>query len=108
MEYYYTPTTDAAEAEAAVALLRPMATSAFLEPTQYGAYAWAEYGVPVSYVGCKLDRMLPISMQEDFVKRMREAMVSVTATWLQYDHSPFLSHAEELAKIVDVAVEKGE
>lgn len=113
IEWYYTPTTDPVEASAAAKLIRPMAVSAFLQPTKHGGYGWAGYGegekgVPVTYIGCKLDRALPLAMQEDFVARLRNEGVSVSVTWLQYDHSPYLTYAEEVAQIVGVAVEKSE
>ncbi|KAI6842687.1 hypothetical protein KC340_g5730 [Hortaea werneckii] len=109
LEYFYTPTTSPLEAELATATLRPMALSAFTQQAAADApRTWAAHRVPVSYVGCKQDAMLPWALQQAYVARLRAVGVSVSSTWLEYDHSPFLSHAEEVAQLIEVAIDKSE
>lgn len=108
-QYFYTPTTSPLEAEIASSTLQPMAISAFSQKAEFDASrTWAAYRVPVSYVGCKQDGMLPWEMQQEYVARLRAAGVSVSSTWLEYDHSPFVSHAEEVAQLIEVAIDKSE
>lgn len=102
-EWFYSPTTRPADADAAIAMLQQMAVSAFMEPMKYGGYGWGEFGVPVTYIACKQDVAIPASMQEDYIRRLQDAGVQVKAVWLDYDHSPFLSYPEEIASIITSA-----
>ncbi|KAI7227617.1 hypothetical protein KC330_g8320 [Hortaea werneckii] len=109
LKYFYTPTTSPLEAEIATSTLKPMAISAFSQKAEFDASRiWAANRVPVSYVGCKQDGMLPWEMQQEYVAGLRAAGVSVSSTWLDYDHSPFVSHAEEVAQLIEVAIDKSE
>ncbi|KAI7531587.1 hypothetical protein KC331_g14027 [Hortaea werneckii] len=109
LKYFYTPTTSPLEAEIASSTLKPMAISAFAQKAEFDASrTWAAHRVPVSYVGCKQDGMLPWEMQQEYVAGLRAAGVSVSSTWLDYDHSPFVSHAEEVAQLIEVAIDKSE
>ncbi|KAI7281311.1 hypothetical protein KC345_g4169 [Hortaea werneckii] len=109
LKYFYTPTTSPLEAELATSTLQPMALSAFTQQALSDAYTtWAAYRVPVSYVGCKQDALLPWGMQQEYVARLRDSGASVSSTWLEYDHSPFVSHAEEVAQLIEVAIDKSE
>ncbi|KAI7201533.1 hypothetical protein D0869_13372 [Hortaea werneckii] len=109
LKYFYTPTTSPLEAEIATSTLKPMATSAFAQKAEFDASrTWAAYRIPVSYVGCKQDGMLPWEMQQEYVAGLRAAGGSVSSTWLDYDHSPFVSHAEEVAQLIEVAIDKSE
>ncbi|KAI7220164.1 hypothetical protein KC333_g2545 [Hortaea werneckii] len=108
-KYFYTPTTSPLEAEIASSTLRPMAISAFSQKPEFDASrTWAAHRIPVSYVGCKQDGMLPWEMQQEYVAGLRAEGVSVSSTWLEYDHSPFVSHAEEVAQLIEVAIDKSE
>lgn len=109
LKYFYTPTTSPLEAEIATSTLQPMAMSAFTQKAECDAYGtWAAHRVPVSYVGCKQDALLPWGMQQEYVARLRDSGVSVSSTWLDYDHSPFVSQAEEVAQLIEVAIDKSE
>ncbi|RMY83851.1 hypothetical protein D0862_11577 [Hortaea werneckii] len=109
LKHFYTPSTSPLEAEIAASNLQPMAISAFAQKAEFdAAKVWAAHRVPVSYVGCKQDVMLPWEMQQESVARLRAAGVSVSSTWLDYDHSPFVSHAEEVAQLIEVAIDKSE
>ncbi|KAK5119307.1 hypothetical protein LTR85_007663 [Meristemomyces frigidus] len=97
---WYYSSTSREKADAAAAMLGDMPISSFTEPTRYGGIGWAQYGIPVHYIGCKKDATIPLFMQEDFVARMKEAGVQVTATWLDQDHSPFLEAPERVAELI--------
>ncbi|KAK5132331.1 hypothetical protein LTR08_009166 [Meristemomyces frigidus] len=97
---WYYSSTSPEKADAAAAMLEPMAVSAFTEPTRYGGVDWAQYAIPVRYIGCRRDETLPLHMQEDFVARMEKAGVDVTSIWLDQDHSPFLDAPERIAELI--------
>ncbi|KAK4540223.1 hypothetical protein LTR36_009721 [Oleoguttula mirabilis] len=97
---WYYSFTSPEKADAAAVMLEPMAVSAFTEPTRYGGVEWAQYAIPVHYIGCRRDETLPLHMQEDFVARMEKAGVDVTSTWLDQDHSPFLVAPERIAGLI--------
>jgi pimeloyl-ACP methyl ester carboxylesterase len=76
----------------------------FLDTPEYGGYGWAKYGVPVTYIGCKRDVAIPVSMQEEMVRMLEGNGINVKAVWLDCDHSPYLSKADEVVEVVEEAL----
>lgn len=104
-ERYYSPTTAREDAERAEGLLQGQAASIGSERAAYGAYGWARYGVPVTWIGTRQDRPLPVGMQEEYVQRLREAGVETEVVWWECDHSPYLTYARDVKAVLVAAAE---
>ncbi|KAM5349030.1 hypothetical protein ACJ41O_008853 [Fusarium nematophilum] len=73
--------------------------SAWLSRTAEGSYPG--YGdVPVWFLFCDQDRMLPPSTQEDFVRVIKEVNDNLTVRHFDSAHSPFLNMPEQTADLV--------
>jgi len=79
---------------AAVAALRTQSLASFMQPVT--AVAWRE--IPSTYVVCTNDQAIPLFAQEHMATRCREVRRMAS------DHSPFLSHVEELAELIEQVV----
>jgi pimeloyl-ACP methyl ester carboxylesterase len=82
-------------AEAAVARLQPLSVAAVSQGVR--AAAWRE--VPTTYVVCAKDHFFPPELQEQMASRATNSLS------IQADHSPFLSHPDELTEIIAGVVE---
>ncbi|KAK5115107.1 hypothetical protein LTR62_001804 [Meristemomyces frigidus] len=91
-------TTPKQIAEDAMSKLAPSAISSFITGTEL--CGWADYGIPLSYIGCKQDRAMPVSMQEMNVERVKSVDADAGIYWLDTDHSPFLCAPERVADIL--------
>lgn len=81
--YYHEISRD--DAEPALALLEPMASSAFQTETSYTG--WKDYGIPCTYIKCSKDVAVPDELCEMYIKRLRDANVEVDVETLDAGHS---------------------
>jgi pimeloyl-ACP methyl ester carboxylesterase len=84
---------DPADAERAIALLRPHAGATLTQPTK--AVAWRER--PTTYVVCGDDRAVAPSLQRELAARIPDVAL---VEWPDADHSPFLSRPAEVADLL--------
>lgn len=76
------------DAEPALALLEPLAQSAFRSPTSYAG--WKDYGIPCTYIKCLKDSAVPPDMGDTYIARMEDASVKVDVEEIDAGHcSPF-------------------
>lgn len=78
----------------AVTALRTQSLASFMQPVT--AVAWRE--IPSTYVVCTNDQAIPLFAQEHMAARCRDVRRMAS------DHSPFLSHVEELAELIEQVV----
>ncbi|GAB1742285.1 hypothetical protein NU219Hw_g7839t1 [Hortaea werneckii] len=98
---FFTPSTPPHLANWATSLLRPQAASIGTTATTYGGFGWARFGLPVTYIGSRRDRMVREAVQEGMVRKLRESGVEVQTVWLERaDHGAFLTCAEEIREVV--------
>ena len=91
------------QAEPALALLQPMANSAFNTPTTYAG--WRDYGIPCTYIKCLQDAAVTDDVCEMYIARMKEAGADVTVESLDTAHSPFWSAPDALYEVLQRALE---
>ena len=72
------------DAAPALALLEPMARSAFQSPTSYAG--WKDYGIPCTFIKCLKDVAVPPDMCDRYVARMKEAGVDVELIEIDSGH----------------------
>jgi len=78
------------DAAMAVAALRTQSLASFMQPVT--EVAWRR--TPSTYVLCTNDHAIPLFAQEQMAARCSDVLS------LDSDHSPFISHVEELAELV--------
>ena len=79
----------AADIEDALPRLRPLPVQTVLDPIRL---RHAAPPVPLHYIACTQDRAMPIALQRYFINRTP----GISVTTLDSDHSPFISHPDEL------------
>ncbi|RMY71368.1 hypothetical protein D0862_14617 [Hortaea werneckii] len=98
---FFTPSTPPHLANWATSLLRPQAASIGTTAATYGGFGWARFGLPVTYIGSRRDRMVRDEVQEGMVRKLRASGVEVQTVWLERaDHAAFLTCAEGIARVV--------
>ena len=86
------------KAEPALAILQPMANSAFSTPTSYAG--WRDYGIPVTFIKCLQDAAVIPELCDRYIARMKEAGVDVSVESLDTSHSPFWSAPDALFEVL--------
>ncbi|KAI7139316.1 hypothetical protein KC352_g29973, partial [Hortaea werneckii] len=61
---FFSPVVPSHLASWATSLLRPQAASIGTTAATYGGFGWARYGLPVTYIGSRRDRMVGEEVQE--------------------------------------------
>ena len=99
MSTLYSPDVPHEVASEATAALRPMAMAASTDVIAALIADWAqsEYKGCMSYIRCTQDATIPVELQDLMVKKSGGDWKVIT---LNTGHSPFLSHPEEVAKII--------
>ncbi len=94
VEFFYNDCTPA-DADAAIARLKPMSMAAMGEPVP-GEIAWRTK--PATYVACTDDRVLPVALQASNAARIGNTLEIPTG------HSPFISQPALLSELlIDLA-----
>lgn len=97
-EHFYEGDCSREEAQPAIDMCLPMATSTLRTPTKYAA--WKEYGVPCTYIKCLIDRVVTPAMADAQIAKMREAGVDVTVETMGCGHSPAHVAPKELTDLI--------
>lgn len=85
-----------AEASYWASLLRPWSWKVMLSKALYSA--WQD--IPTSYLLCRLDKMIPPSLQEKMVQGTRDSGAQIRVEELESGHSPFYSMPEQTADFI--------
>jgi pimeloyl-ACP methyl ester carboxylesterase len=85
------------EADERAAALRPHSLASFHAKTRSPA-AWRK--IPVAYLVCEDDKLIPATLQEGMVDNMRKAGADVSVERVASSHSPYLSRPVEVARFL--------
>jgi len=91
------------EAAHAVALMQPIAVSAFTQPVSH--VGRTDHGIPCTYITCTQDVSAPPGWSDPSIAKLREAGFDVRARTIDGGHFPMLSRPEALLQMVRDDVE---
>lgn len=97
-ERYYSEVSQE-DAAPAIALLEPMAVSAFHTPTRYAG--WKDYSIPCTYIVCQGDKAVTPTMVRTYIDRLQSGGAEVSVDSIDAGHC---SHYTDPGKVVDVVI----
>ena len=96
-ERYYTDVSRE-QAEPALAMLEPMASSAMNSPTSYAG--WKDYGIPCTFIRCLQDIAVPQNLCEMYISRMKDADVELSVETIDAGHCANFTAPKFLAEAI--------
>ena len=91
------------EAQPAIDMLEPMASSALTTPTRYAG--WRDYSIPFTYMKCSKDRRISNNVADPYISRLRAAGLQVNVETIDAGHCPALTAQDLVVQALRRAIE---